>query len=112
MIELYVDYFDKEYLDFHHPDRQNTQMFQLSHGYGCSATERQCFSQRETFYDFVLDLFHFLRQQGSYDTQTRYELKFNSYNKPNQIDNNEKRILEEIIALHNDFATPMKRTKK
>ncbi|MGV8172111.1 MAG: hypothetical protein ACP5OA_05455 [Candidatus Woesearchaeota archaeon] len=109
--ELRVDYFDKEYLDFHHPNRENAQMYQLSYGNSYSS-ERQGFSQRKTFYDCALDLFKFLRKKGSFDTSTLYELKFSSYRKPDQINDKEKRILEEIIALHNDFATPRKRTKK
>jgi len=107
--ELHVDYFDKEYLDFHHPDKKNTQMYQLS--YGDSSSGYQSFSQRKTFYACILDLFKFLRKQGSYDSQTIFELKFSSYQEPNQLNNQEKKILEEIIELHNDFSTPRKRSK-
>jgi hypothetical protein len=108
--ELHVDYFDKEYLDFHHHDKKNTQMYQLS--YGDCSDGYQGFSQRVTFYDCTLDLFKFLRRQGSYDTQTRYVMKFTSYNEPDQIPEKEKKILEEIVALHNDFSTPRKRSTK
>jgi len=109
--QLFVNYFDKEYLDFHHKDRKNTAMYQVSYTCG-SSSEHHVTSQRATFYDCALDLFKFLRREGSYGTLTRYVVEFASYNQSDQIPDKEMKILEEIVALHNDFSAPRKRSTK
>ncbi|MGV8141297.1 MAG: hypothetical protein ACP5NW_02560 [Candidatus Woesearchaeota archaeon] len=101
---IYVDHFDKKYLDRNRHDNTDNALYQLAYGDGRSS-EHQGFSQKKTFYDMTLDLFKFLKSISA--AQTSYKLEF--LHGKEHITCKEKKILEEIIALHNDFSMPKKR---
>jgi hypothetical protein len=112
--EFYIDYFDKKYLDFQFPDRENTPHFQLADGdVGGTMTwdqddntESGCYkviSRPNNFPELALETIQYLRKPTS--LRNTYQAKF-SENASKQIGETGKLVLEEILALHNDLVTP------
>ena len=97
--EFYVSYWDEEYLDSQFPERKNTPYFQLAEGeIGLTAG----ISRPEDFPTIVLDILKYLKNPTS--LKNTYQIGF-SEDASNQINETEKQVLEEILALHNDFVT-------
>jgi len=111
--EFYIDYFDKKYLDFQFPDRENTPHFQLADGdVGGTRTwdqddntESGCYrviSRPNDFSELALGVLQYLRKPTS--LRNSYRARF-SKNASAQIGETEKQVLEEILALHNGLVT-------
>jgi hypothetical protein len=113
--EFYIDYFDKKYLDSQFPNRKNTPEFQLAEG-GVGAMslgggdpnekpypESHVISSSKNFPSLALSVLRHLKKPES--LRSTYQITF-SENASAQIGKTGEKVLEEILALHNDFVTP------
>jgi hypothetical protein len=119
--EFYIDYFDKEYLDFQFPDRKNVPHFQLSEGdvggsdWGGGDPHEgpsHCYAGISDAHDFpglALDILKCLKRPSSLGHAYQVRLTENA---SSIIGKTGKEVLEEILALHNDIVTPRRSYKK
>jgi hypothetical protein len=103
---FHVSYWDTEYLDSQFPERRgtanNTPYFQLSEG-NASSPERNAIVRAANFEVLTLDLFYHLKKPESLNGT--YKMEFNE-DATKHLNREEKKILEEILAMHNDLVTP------
>lgn len=101
---FYVDYFNQEYLDSEFPKRKQNPHFQLAEGgAGVMSPESHVISHPKNFPSLSLEVLKHLKKPES--LRSTYQINF-SENASIQIGKTGGRVLEEILALHNDFVTP------
>jgi len=113
--EFYIDYFDKKYLNSQFLDRENKPHFQLADGnvggdmwlggdpHETPSPSYHVVSRPNDFIVLTLDVLQFLRKPTSLRNSYQTKLSEPAFA---QIGENGKRVLDEILALHNDFVTP------
>ncbi|MBI4017186.1 MAG: hypothetical protein HY363_05850 [Candidatus Aenigmarchaeota archaeon] len=111
--KLHLDCIGKDYWSFHHACDQQLH-FSLAHSIGDEADDTgaysevyQVISRPVDFKSLVLDVLTYLKKQEVLTLSTCYLVL--TKKALAQIGNDGKQVLEEIIALHNDFVSP-KRT--
>lgn len=116
--EFHVDYFDMKYLNSQFPNRKNTPHFQLTEGeigrssglggdpYETPSPDCHVISTPKDFPTLTLHTLQCLKKSES--LKNTYQMNF-SENASAQIGKKGERVLDKIVALHNDFITPRRR---
>ncbi len=99
-----VDYFNKEYLDMHFPGGTNNPHFQLAEG----DSQMRVIARPSDFDLLTLEILQYLEKPEAPKDTYRLNLSANALA---QLDKTRKDVLEGILALHNDFATPRRSRK-
>ena len=110
--EFWVYYATQKYLDTQFPGEKNIPFLQLSVGAWVSQNPEKpsengtVISRTADFPALTLEILQYLKKPAS--LECTYQIKLDKTASA-QIGETGKKVLEEILALHNDFVTPKRR---